>query len=139
VRQKNGKDFFSLARPESDLRFLTNQLLYLLSYASLDQIGTGYSSPFLKVGQFRQRAMAVQWHSPYIWSSSIGKILRSFVKGYEGRWEMERLLGEFLQVVGSVCHIGQVAAVALCTPTTSMSLLPVICAIQQVCDVDDGG
>ena len=26
-------------------RLITNQLLYLLSYASLDQIGTGYTSP----------------------------------------------------------------------------------------------
>jgi hypothetical protein len=89
VKEENGKDFFELLRPESDLRFVTNQLLYLLSYASLDQIGTGYSSPFLKVGQFRQRAMVVQWHSP----GSVRNSNEEVVKGYEERREMEKAPG----------------------------------------------
>ncbi len=42
-------------------RLITNQLLYLLSYASLDQIEADEHPPRLKVGQFRQRAIGTQW------------------------------------------------------------------------------
>jgi hypothetical protein len=38
VKEKNRKVFLTLQQPENDLRGFTNQLLYLLSYASLDQI-----------------------------------------------------------------------------------------------------
>jgi hypothetical protein len=48
-------------------------------------------------------------------------------------------LQDSLQGGGGVCQMGQMAVVVLCAPTKSMSLLSIICAIQQVCDVDDGG